>query len=395
MGKVAQVLITGYWPDRVPRRIGVPQKPLGEQYLAAARNAGEAVALRTPKGVLTHAALLAEVRILAAGLAALAEVRSTIALAATAQGELLALMLAGQVAGCRTALLDASTPESLARGIVALSPDLVVCGTGVEPPTGAARCVALDDVRAAATGSGERRTRWRDVAVLLPEGDDFAGHGHVSTTAMIKALVTYIPLLETTDFVCTGPLYRWDAFAGALTAILSGRGVILDPDATVGWAPSEAHAFLSRREADALVRADRAPAWTSRLRLLFVVMAEFEPRWRRKLEGVLRRPILPLWGTQRTGPAICAHPSWAPVDVHGLPLTNAMLIPLNPANGEPSDVPWEMLSRAELGIEAPSVQIKDPGSEGIVFDWNGNQVARTGRIVAVDRLGMVRFLDAG
>ncbi|ESW60337.1 MAG: hypothetical protein Q27BPR15_12445 [Rhodobacter sp. CACIA14H1] len=82
------------------------------------------------------------------------------------------------------------------------------------------------------------------------------------------------------------------------------------------------------------------------------------------------------------------------MDVHGLPLTNAMLVPLNPADGDPSDVPWEMLSRAELGIEAPSVQIKDEQSAGIVFDWNGNQVARTGRIVAVDRLGMVRFLDA-
>ena len=94
------------------------------------------------------------------------------------------------------------------------------------------------------------------------------------------------------------------------------------------------------------------------------------------------------------GPAICAHPSWAPVDVHGMPLTNAMLVPLDPANGEPSDVPWEMLTRAELGIEAPSVQIKDETTTGIVFDMNGNQVVRTGRLVAVDRLGMVRFLDA-
>jgi hypothetical protein len=71
-----------------------------------------------------------------------------------------------------------------------------------------------------------------------------------------------------------------------------------------------------------------------------------------------------------------------------------MLVPLDPTNGAPSEVPWEMLDRAELGIEAPSVQIQDPRSEGIVFDWNGNQVARTGRVVAVDRLGMVRFLDA-
>lgn len=393
MGKVAQVLITGYWPDRVPRRIGVPQKPIGEQYLIAATAAAEAPALIAANGVVSHRVLLERVRKLASGIAALTEARATIALAGQDRGDLIALFFAAQIAGCRAAFLNSTQPGGMEAGLAALAPDLCITTSGELPSSDVPRVLTAAQVEAAGAVAGERRTRWRDVAALLPEGQGFAGHGHVSTTAMVKALTTYIPLLESSDAVVSGPLHRWDSFAFAMTAILSGRAIVLDPT-QAGYRPSEAYGVLSRIEADAIVRAGRAPDWARRLRLLFVVVSDFDVRWRKRLETALGRAVLPLWGTQRTGPAICAHPSWAPIDVHGLPLTNTMLVPLNPANGDPSDVPWEMLSRAELGVEAPTVQIKDDQSTGLVFDWNGNQVARTGRIVAVDRLGMVRFLDA-
>jgi hypothetical protein len=387
MGKVAQVLIAGYWPDRVPRRIGVPQKPLGEQIVLACQKAGDQPALRSPAGVVTHADLLAQVRKTAAALAALVEPRATVALALRDPTQTLTLLLASQLAATRAALVDPAHPEAMA----VLAPDLVITDAPELVPQGL-RSLSLGDLDPAARGSGERRGRWRDLAILLPEGMGFAGHGHVSTTAMIKALTTYIPQLESTDHILTAPLHRWDGLVGALTALLSGRAVILSPEKTA-FDPREACAFLPRAEVDRWLNAVRAPTWTRQVRLLFVVMSAFDTRWRRRLESLLHRLILPLWGNQRVGPAICAHPSWAPVDVHGLPLTNAMLVPLDPDNGAPSDVPWEMLTRAELGVEAPSVQIKDDTTGGIVFDLNGNQVVRTGRMVAVDRLGMVRFLD--
>lgn len=388
MGKVAQVLITGYWPDRVPRRIGVPQKPLGEQFLAASQKAGGAPALRQGTEVVSHAALLDRARRAAAALVALVEPRATVALALSDPVQMLALLMATQLCATRAALVDPANPQAL----TALAPDLILTDVPGDLPPGL-HVLSPAELDPAAPGTGERRGRWRDVAILLPEGPGFAGHGHVSTTAMVKALTTYIPILETTDHVLTAPLHRWDGLAGALTALLSGRAVILSPEETE-FNPREVCTFLPRSLVETWLNAVHAPRWAREARLLFVVMSDFETRWRRRLETLLRRPILPLWGGQRMGPAICAHPSWAPVDVHGLPLTNAMLVPLDPANGTPSDVPWEMLTRAELGIEAPSVQIKDDTTEGIVFDMNGNQVVRTGRIVAVDRLGMVRFLDA-
>lgn len=388
MGKVAQVLITGYWPDRVPRRIGVPQKPLGEQFVVACQKAGDAPALRQGSTTVSHAELLSRARHAAAALAALVEPRATVALALADPVQALTLLIATQLCATRAALVDPGNPHVL----TGLAPDLVLTDAPGTMPSGL-RVLNPADLDTAAPGTGERRGRWRDVAILLSEGAGFAGHGHVSTTAMVKALTTYIPLLETTDHILTAPLHRWDGLAGALTALLSGRAVNLSPNET-DFDPRTSCSFVPRAVAETWLYAARAPQWARQARLLFVVMSDFETRWRRRLETLLHRPILPLWGGQRMGPAICAHPSWAPVDVHGLPLTNAMLVPLDPANGTPSDVPWEMLTRAELGIEAPSVQIKDDTTAGLVFDMNGNQVVRTGRMVAVDRLGMVRFLDA-
>ena len=182
-----------------------------------------------------------------------------------------------------------------------------------------------------------------------------------------------------------------------MTALLSGRAIVFDPNEAAAWTPSEAYGALTWEQADAIVSAGEAPRYLGELQLLFVVMSKFDVAWRRRLENILERVVLPIWGTPQTGPAVAAHPSWAPLEVHGLPLTNVTLLPLNPANGRPSDVPWEMLDRAELGIEFPSVPAKERNGEpgGALFEWRGNAVARTGAIVKVDQLGMVRFLDGG
>lgn len=397
MGKVAQVLIAGYWPDRVPRRIGVPQRPLGTQFdLVVGKAAPGSLAIVDGDRRITYEELSADVKRKSEAIAAEVDVRATLGLAGTSGPEILSLFLAGQAAGCKVALLDSSSIGAVERQIAELSPDLVITGQGIALTAApAARKIMTAQEIDAKKGSGavERRIRWRDVAVLLPLQNGFAGHSHTTVTAMFTALVTYIPELEQSNFICEGPLHRWDAFAGAMTALMTGRAVIFEPDHVADWGNADTYCFVSRTTAEQIVRSGKSPKWLGRLKLLFVVMSDFDVRWRRKLEGILARAILPIWGTQRTGPAISAHPFWAPVEVHGLPLTNTMLVPINPVNGEPSEVPWEMLSRAELGIEAPSVQVKDEASRGIVFDWKGNPVARTGRMVAVDRLGMIRFLD--
>ena len=72
---------------------------------------------------------------------------------------------------------------------------------------------------------------------------------------------------------------------------------------------------------------------------------------------------------------------------------NVTLIPIDPTTREPSDVPWEMLTRAELGVESPSVMVEAGGPElaADLITVRGNAVVRTGKVVTVDRLGLVRF----
>lgn len=403
MGKVAQVLITGYWPDRVPRRTPIPQHPLSKQLdQAAGRVEAGAAAIIAPDRTVTYSEFYEDAKAIAAQLIARTEVRSTVALLGSSLPELLALTVAGQMAGCKVALVEPAAPESVKEQLASLAPDLVVICSGAERPAGAiAAVVSLQELRQPGLegkGVSERRARWRDIAILLPFRGGFAGHNHAGVTAMTKALTTYIPALESSHFVCSGPLHRWDVFACAITALLCGKAIVLDTTEVAGWSAGDAYGVLSREQAEAIVKAGKAPRHLSQLRLLFVVMSHFEVKWRRRLEAILKRIVLPLWGTPQTGPAILAHPSWAPVEVHGLPLTNVTLVPIDPANGEPSEVPWEMLDRAELGIESPSVQMKDKEKDDAlsraIFEWKGNSLARTGKIVEVDRLGMVRFIDA-
>lgn len=400
MGKVAQVLITGYWPDRVPRRTPVPQHPLSKQFeQALGRAEAGAPAIIEGDRIISYKEFYEDAKTIAKALVARTEVRSTVALLGSAGPELLALTVAGQMAGCKVALLDPASPEALEAQLASLAPDLVALGSGASLPVSATNvAISVRELRqagAAIEGPSERRARWRDVAVLLPTGDGFAGHNHAGVTAMAKALTTYIPALENSHFICQGPMHRWDVFVCAITALLSGRAIVFDPNDAIGWNLGEAYGVLSRAQAEAIVNSGKAPRHLSELRLLLTVMSKFDAKWRRRLETILKRVVLPFWGTPRTGPAVLAHPSWAPVEVHGLPLTNVTLVPINPANGEPSEVPWEMLTRAELGVESPSVQMKDKDDEAsqTIFEWKGNPMARTGRMVEIDRLGMVRFLD--
>jgi hypothetical protein len=377
-------------------------RPLGAQLEQAwARVKAGGAAVITRERVTTYKEFHDEATVLARGLAARAPVRSVVALLGSPGPELLALVAAGQLAGCEVALLDPTSPGSLARQLAALAPDLLVVGDGADrPAAGDLEVVSANALRRAGlkgAGAGERRSRWRDPAVLLPFADRFAEHSHAGVAAMAKALTSFIATLESCHFACDGPLHRWDIFAFVMTALLSGRAIVFDPNEAAAWTPSEAYGALTWEQADAIVSAGKAPRYLGELQLLFVVMSKFDVAWRRRLENILERVVLPIWGTPQTGPAVAAHPSWAPLEVHGLPLTNVTLLPLNPANGRPSDVPWEMLDRAELGIESPSVPAKERngGPGGALFEWRGAAVARTGAIVKVDQLGMVRFLDAG
>ena len=162
MGKVAQALVSGYWPDRVPRRVAVPLRPLSSllEQARALVKAGSAAVI-TRDRVITYKEFYDDAIALAAGLAARAQVRSVVALLSSPGPELLVLVAAGQLAGCEVALLDPASPGSLARQLARLAPDLVVVGDWADrPAAGDLEVVSADALRHAGlkgAGAGERR----------------------------------------------------------------------------------------------------------------------------------------------------------------------------------------------------------------------------------------------
>lgn len=396
MGKVAQVLIAGYWPDRVPRRIGVPQVPIAKLLDRAVGRAPDALALLSDGISLSHAELHAEAGRYTTGIAQKVPPNGSLGILEPSLASALVLTVAGFLAGCKVSILDASAPELVGDWAASARFDLLVASEDLAP-----RVVFDGEVTTpkALRASGaeaptKRPARWREVAVRVPSGKALVGHSHVGVSAMVTNLTTYIPELAELDLAHDAPLSRWDGLAGAMTALVSGRGLIVGAErASGGFEPREAYGILTREQADLIVQTGSVPAHLAGLRLLFVCVDDFSVKWRRRLEDVLDRVVLPLWGAPETGPALAAHPSWAPLEIHGLPLVNVTLIPIDPTTREPSDVPWEMLTRAELGVESPSVMVEAGGPElaADLITVRGNAVVRTGKVVTVDRLGLVRF----
>jgi len=401
MGKVAQVLIEGYWPDRVPRRVAVTQVPLAKEFGRVFRKIEPNFpAIISGQHTISYQQFFDDAKILSAGLILATNLRSTVALLGLSNVDTLSLFLAAQFAGCKVALIDPTLADDiLIEQIAKSAPEVLILNENTEDnfPDEIVR-MSIHQLRQINTENdnpSERRGRWRDVAVLLPFKNGLSGHNHASIIGMSKALTTYIPELAQSSFACTGPVHRWDIFAFAITTLMSGKTIVFGPNESTNWIPQESYGVITRSEADEIVEGRKESRIESELLLLFATMSDFELTWRKRLENILGRVVLPLWGTPQTGPAVAAHPSWVPLEVHGMPLTNVTLLPVDPTSGEVSEVPWEMLARAELGIESPTIQVGEQDDElsESVFDWQGKRVVRTGRIVEGDRLGMVRFID--
>lgn len=354
--------------------------------------------MSSAEGRLSYAEFYALADRVAAGIAAEVPANSSVAvLEDTPQGELLSLV-GGLLAGCKVAVLDPAHPELLASWDASAPAALLITSGALSAGALAGTTASLRDlIERSPDGGGRRSTRWRDVAVRLPSGSTLVSHSHTTVAAMVTNLTTFVPLIKEVDFVCTKSLSTWYSFVGALASLFSGRAVVLDPDSASGWNPGTAWGILTREEAEKIVAGAEPAPYLSQLRLLFVCMSSFEPSWRSHLEDKLQRVILPLWGAPEFGPAVAAHPQWAPLEMHGLPVVNVDLMPVDPVTGETSDVPWEMLTKAELGIQSPAILVGE-GEGGlpatVVKCRRGNPTVRTGELVFVDRLGLVKFLGS-
>lgn len=387
MSKVGGALPAWYWPPGLPRRAAVPQQPIQLQLGRQVRRAPDRPALASTARTLTYRQLWKEM--LAAGRAIEGLEPATVGVCEADGLEAVLLLLGALEAGKRVALLDCEAPaERLASQLAGAEAPLVLFATapGAAKAVPGVRLLARAELTPGEAVEGPGRVEAKEPAVLLGAGPDMAVHSHLSLSAMGAGLATFLPELRELAFCWVGPACSWEALTGIVVALQNGMPVAFASAAELRCGdhafPDDAYTILPRADADAFLAAGAAPAILSRLRHVFVSTGPFTRRWRRRLEDLLGRAVLTLWGAQELGPVVSAHPSWVPVQAHGIPLVNVTLMPIDPASGRVSLVPWELLDRAGLGVESPSAM------SGYT-NRARTEATRLGRIVCVPSLAEI------
>ncbi len=397
MSKVGGALPSWYWPTGLPRRIPVSQQPLDRTLKRQVGRTGERPALVWPERELAYGELLGAVEACARGIQGrIGSERQVVAVAERDAGEALILLLGGLFAGKQVLLADLDASAGvLASHLEQGGVDVALTATD---PGRAGDLAGVEVVpRVELGGAAEEATksaRATEPAVMLPSGGELAVHSQVSLSGMAISLAAFVPQIKELSFVCTSPLWRWETLTGVLAALLNGRpvevGGAMELTQARGAELRSAYAIMPGEDADELLDAGRAPSLLGELVHLFVSMGSFRPRWRRRLEALLGRPVLPIWGAPEFGPAVAAHPTWFPLESHGIPLVNVRLVPLDPASGEVSIVPWEMLELAEPGVETVAAMVGYARSERTAAVRAG-KVLRSHALANVDHVGTVTF----
>jgi hypothetical protein len=394
MSKVGGALPAWYWPAGIPRRVPVPQQVIDRQLRQRLPRVKDRPAFIDGVTQLTYGDLLDRALKVAGGLQT-AKPAGAIAIADTNPLEAAILMLGAMFAGVPVLLLDAASPDEAIAAQLREAKVTAIVGDD------AARFGDTIPILSTQELSGtfrEAPRRATESAVLLPSRRGAVLHSHFSLSAMGASLASFIPKLREAAFICTQhALGSWETLAGIFNALLQGAPVVFAPltSAQSDAPPAQVqngYLILDREEADALVASGRLPAVVASASLVFVSTGYFTARWRRRLESLCGRPVFPIWGVPEIGPVIAPHPTWLPPHGHGFPLVNVTLLPIDPDSGKVSIVPWEMLDRAEVGVEALSAMVGYAETARNASIRVGT-VMRTRQLASMDHVGVVVLHD--
>ncbi len=387
MSKVGGALPSWYWPAGIPRRVPVPQQPLGRILRQRFTKEGDKPAVISDAGTISYSDLLARTVEVAGGLQAFA-VKGPVAILDPDPLESL-IMLLGAVFAGRLAFLPGRTdPVELTESRLAEAGVAAILTTS-DASTRSGLPIAWKHELAGAFNEGATPKRAAEAAVMLSAARGVVTHSHFSLSAMAASLAAFIPKMREMAFACRSEtLGSWEILSGILLALGNGMPIVLSAsDEWPGAKGVAKYAFLHRDEADEILGAERLPEDIADAAYLFVSTGFFEPKWRRRFEALCDRPIFPIWGLPELGPVVASHPTWLPPHGHGFPLVNVSLLPIDPASGQVSIVPWEMLEQAEMGVEALSAMIgyAQPARTAV----KSGTALRTGQIVTMDHVGVV------
>ena len=373
MSKGAVGLTAGYWPEDVYRYLAVPGISLDDGLVARpGKRTPDRPALIGHQGPLSYKQLIADMDLIMKAVLACLEGKSGRVVVAIADPlDLMKVVFGALKARAVLFLMNhALPPEAIAAQLQQFQPDLAIVDDAfrrlVQTSLEGARTVSLSELRetkpAAAAPRG-RQDLGAGALALAMDGGGLAYHSHRSLLAGAVSWSTFVPL-KTEDLVLAAqPLYTWEGLYSLLPILFRGGTCLAadlqDPEklASLVREHHPIYTMLSRPEARLLYQSTHrsaVQAFKESLQGLFVsTTGPFTALGRLRLKNLLGKPALLAFGSAEAGPIFSSHPTWFLDTAVGIPVTNVDVWPLNPANGNPLEVPWETIEYGEVGVKSP------------------------------------------
>ena len=373
MGKGAVGLTAGYWPEDVYRYLAIPGITLDDGLVARpGKRTPDRPALIGPQGPLTYKQLIADAdQAMKAILATLEGKGNRVALALADPLDLAKAVFGALKGRCTVFLVNLSVPpQELSLQLQQFRPDLMIADDTSRRSLGAAvegvritSMLELQEIKSTVGPPRGRQDLSAPALALAMEGGGLAYHSHKSLLAGAVSWSTFVPL-KTEDLVLAAqPLYTWEGLYGLLPILFRGGtclvGNLEDPE-TMARGVNEhrpIYTILSRPGARLLYQSSHkelVQAFKESLSGVFVsTTGPFTAMGRLRLRNLLGKPALLAFGSAEAGPVFSSHPTWFLDTAVGIPVTNVDVWPLNPANGNPLEVPWEAIEYGEVGVKSP------------------------------------------
>ncbi len=407
MSKGAVGLTAGYWPENVYRYLATPGISLDEGLITrpGRRNANQPGIIGADE-TLTYGQLAAAVDQTMKAILSFSEGKSCkIAIAVSRPVELVKLIFGALRGRCFLFLMNPSLPaEQIKKQMSYFDPDLIIADDSLQPKgellADRAKVVRVQELEGKGAGFATPKGRLdlqAPAIALVTDDGSLAYHSHKSLLAGAISWSTFVPLKAEDLMLDLQPLYTWEGIYCLFPILFRGGTCLLgdleDPDRMAELVRSHrpVYTILSRPEARKLYLSTHrrlVQAFRETIQGLFVsTMGPFTALGRRRLKNLLNKPALLAYGSAEAGPVLSSHPTWYLDAAVGIPVTNVDVWPLNPANGNPLEVPWETIEYGEIGVKSPMTAVDYPTAEDREKRIKGGWL-RTKIVVTMDPNGL-------
>jgi hypothetical protein len=351
MSKGALGLLSAYWPEDTPRYAHVPLKTVGDTTIyPIAAAAPERIALKTGSTDLTYGELAEKARIFGKALRDRVARGARVAIALDDPLELLIAMFGAFEADVLTFLHSGAPPKE---ALDAFAPELVV---GENPPDGTAPTATFAALMSepGKERSGRPDFRTLILAMAMPAGHGEALHNHRTLVATGISVGAFYLLNEDITVLLLEPPTNWWTIAILLGAMNRGATIWAGWDEKLPQLPTSLNYVVCGWDRAGMLLDDEVAALTGRISagLIVAIDRPFSTSRRLRIGRRLRADVMTLLGRSDLGPIVASHPAWYLNDAAGIPLPSVDLRPLNPTDGQPLNIGWEVVDSAELGVKS-------------------------------------------